>query len=376
MITVTINGEVTSLEEDDMTILSLLEKRNIQVQAVIVKVNNNIVERGLFDHTLLKEGDAIELLNSGGNAYSAKVAENILELIGKTPMVKINKMCTPDMASIYGKLESFNPGGSIKDRICLSMIEDAEEKGLISPGATIVEPTSGNTGIGLAMVAAVRGYKLILTMPETMSTEKIYILRAYGAEVVLTPGYEGMAGAVEKAEEIVAQTANSFMPQQFQNPANPSIHRKTTAIEILEATNGTLDAFVAGVGTGGTLTGVGEVLKKIRPNIKVIAVEPASCDVLSGGRPGPHMIQGIGAGFMPDVLNPEIIDKTIRVEDAEAFSTSRRLSKEEGIFVGVSAGAAMFAALQVASELKIGKSVVVILPDTGERYFSTEQYFE
>jgi len=376
MITVTINGEETSLEEDDMTILSLLKKRNLQPQAAMVRVNDSIVEKGLFDRTLLKEGDAIEFLDSADNGYSPKIAQNVLELIGNTPIVKINKMCMSNMASIYGKLESFNPGGSIKDRICLSMIEDAEERGLISPGATIVEPTSGNTGIGLAIVAAVRGYNLILTMPDTMSEERIYILKAYGAEVVLTPGYEGMAGAVEKAEEIVAQTANSFMQQQFKNPATPDIHRKTTAQEILEATDGKLDAFVAGVGTGGTLTGIGTILKEIRQDITVVAVEPASCAVLSGGQPGPHMIQGIGAGFIPDVLDMEIIDQTIRVEDAEAFSTSRRLSKEEGLFVGVSAGAAMFAALKVADEIGSGKLVVVILPDKGERYFSAAPYFE
>ncbi|MFQ6042450.1 MAG: cysteine synthase A [Candidatus Poribacteria bacterium] len=280
------------------------------------------------------------------------------------------------MADIYAKLESFNPGGSVKDRICLSMIEDAEKRGLIKPGATIVEPTSGNTGIGLAMVAAVKGYKLILTMPETMSLERIYILKSYGAEIVLTDGPSGMVGAIEKAEEIVEQTPNSFMPQQFINPANPAIHRQTTGREIWETMSGKLDAFVAGIGTGGTLTGVGEALKEKNPNIKIIGVEPQNSAILSGGCSGPHKIQGIGAGFVPEVLNLDIIDQVITVSDDDAFENSRRLSKEEGIFAGISAGAAAYAALQVAGELSSGKIVVVLLPDTGERYFSMEPYFE
>jgi cysteine synthase A len=291
-------------------------------------------------------------------------------------MVKLNKMVGPNMAKILAKLESFNPGGSVKDRICLSMIEDAERRGLLKPGSTVIEPTSGNTGIGLAMVCAVKGYKCILTMPETMSLERIYILKSFGAKVILTPGIEGMTGSIKKAEELLKKTPNSFMPQQFKNEANPEIHRKTTAKEILTATGGKIDAFVAGVGTGGTITGVGEVLKRENPQVKIVAVEPKTSAVLSGKEPGPHKIQGIGAGFVPDILNRSILDQIIIVDDNDAFKTSKRLAKEEGLFVGISAGAATWAALQVAKDLGEGKTVVVILPDTGERYFSMEQYFE
>jgi cysteine synthase A len=305
-----------------------------------------------------------------------KVANNVLEIIGSTPMVKLNKIVESHMAKILAKLESYNPGGSVKDRICLSMIEDAERKGLLKPGSTIIEPTSGNTGIGLAMVCAVKNYRCILTMPETMSLERIYILKSYGAEVVLTPGIEGMLGSIRKAEQLLKKTPNSFMPQQFQNLANPEIHRKTTANEILKQTDGVVDAFVAGVGTGGTITGVGEVLKKQNSKIKVVAVEPKTSAVLSGKQAGPHKIQGIGAGFIPDVLNKDIIDEIIAVDDNDAFKTSRRLAKEEGLFVGISAGAATWAALKVAKDLGKDKVVVVVLPDTGERYFSMEQYFE
>ena len=288
-------------------------------------------------------------------------------------MVKLNKIVDKDIAEIYAKLEFFNPGGSVKDRIAFAMIEDAEKKGILKPGATIVEPTSGNTGIGLAMICAVKGYRCIITMPESMSLERVYILKSYGAEVVLTSAIEGMQGAIKKAEEIVKKTKNSFMPQQFENPANPEIHRRTTAKEILEATDGELDAFVAGVGTGGTITGVGEVLKKVNPKVKIVAVEPAGSAVLSGKKPGPHKIQGIGAGFIPKVLNREIIDEIITVEDEQAFQTAKLLAKEEGLLVGISSGAACFAALKVARNLGKGRRVVVIFPDTGERYFSVER---
>ena len=305
-----------------------------------------------------------------------KYSKSILELIGNTPMVQLNALVDDSMAQILAKLESFNPGGSVKDRICLAMLEEAEKKGLISKGSTIIEPTSGNTGIGLAMVSAVKGYRCILTMPETMSLERIYILKSFGAEIILTPGMEGMKGAIQKAEELVKITPRSFMPHQFKNEANPEIHRRTTAQEILEATDGKIDAFVVGVGTGGSLTGIGEVLKQHNSGVKIVAVEPASSPVLSGGKYGPHKIQGIGAGFIPDVLNQKIIDEIILVADNDAFATSRRLAREEGIFVGISAGAAAWASLKVAKNLGKGKTVVTIFPDVGERYFSMERFFE
>lgn len=303
------------------------------------------------------------------------LANNILELIGKTPLVRLNKVVEPDMAEILAKVEFFNPCSSVKDRICLSMIEDAEKKGLIKPGGAIIEPTSGNTGIGLAMVAAVKGYKCILTMPETMSLERIYILKSFGAQVILTPGLEGMQGSIKKAEELLKNTPNSFMPQQFVNPANPEAHRKTTAKEIMDDTGGRIDAFVSGVGTGGTITGVGEVLKKHNPKIKIIAVEPKASPVLSGGKPGTHKIQGIGAGFVPKVLNRNVIDEIIQVSDNDAFSMARRITREEGLLIGISAGAAAWAALKAARDLGKDKRLVVIFPDTGERYLSMEQYF-
>jgi len=314
---------------------------------------------------------------SDGEAHinqKSRVYSNVSELIGNTPMIKLTRVVEVGMAEIIAKLESFNPGGSVKDRICLSMINDAESRSLLKPGGTIVEPTSGNTGIGLAMIGAARGYRVVLTMPETMSQERIHILKSYGAEVVLTPGSEGMSGAIKKAEEIVADTG-AFMPQQFKNPANPEIHRRTTAVEILKSTSGRVDAFVAGVGTGGTITGVGEVLKNKNPSVKIVAVEPAASPVLSGGQPGPHKIQGIGAGFVPDVLNVKIIDEIVKVADIEAYQTAGLLSRKEGMLVGFSSGAACFAALKVARDLGEGKVVVTLFPDTGERYLSMEQFF-
>ena len=307
----------------------------------------------------------------------AKLVQNITQLIGDTPLVRLNRVVPEDSAEIYVKLEYQNPGASVKDRIAISMVEAAEREGRLKPGDTIIEPTSGNTGIGLAMVAAAKGYKAILVMPETMSLERRNLLRAYGAELVLTPGSEGMKGAVKKAEEIVAENPHYFMPQQFKNPANVQIHRETTGPEIVEAINshdGKLDAFVAGVGTGGTITGAGEVLRKHFPHIKIFAVEPASSPILSGGKPGPHKIQGIGANFIPDILNTSIYDEVITVENEEAFETSRRVAKEEGILGGISTGAAIFAALKVAKRLGKGKRVVTVAPSNGERYLSTPLY--
>ena len=304
----------------------------------------------------------------------AKRAENILELIGDTPIVRLNRLTDADSATVWCKLESFNPLSCVKERICLAMVEAAEGEGKLKKGMTIVEPTSGNTGIGLAMVAVVKGYRLILAMPDTMSLERRKLLKALGADIVLTPGSEGMKGAIGKAEELVGSSADYFMPQQFRNPANPEVHRRTTAREILEQTDGKVDAFVAGVGTGGTVTGVGEVLKEKNPGVKIVAVEPASSPVLSGGKPSSHRLQGIGAGFVPEVLNREIVDEVITVTDVEAAETARRLAKEEGIFAGISSGAAAFAALRVARDLGAGKDVVVLLPDTGERYLSTDLF--
>lgn len=308
--------------------------------------------------------------------FSERVARDVTELIGRTPMVRLNRIAERRSAGIMAKLEMCNPGGSVKDRICLSMIEEAEEKDLLKKDSTIIEPTSGNTGIGLAMIAAARGYKCVIVMPETMSLERLYILKSFGAEVVLTSSAGGMRGAIKKAEDLLKNTPHGFMPRQFSNPANPEVHRRTTAREILAATGGDLDAFVAGVGTGGTITGVGEALKAHDLGIKVVAVEPAGSAVLSGKEPGPHKIQGIGAGFVPDVLNREVIDEVIQVSDDAAFKTSRRLAREEGLFAGISGGAAVCAALHVAREMGRGKTVVVLLPDTGERYFSMQQYFE
>ncbi len=301
--------------------------------------------------------------------------KEITELIGKTPLVRLNRLSQPGSATIYGKVEFFNPGGSVKDRICLNMINEAERQGHLQPGGTIVEPTSGNTGIGLALVAAVRGYKLILVMPESMSMERASLLSSYGAQLVLTPAWEGMKGSIREAESIIAQNPTYFMPDQFSNPANPAMHRMTTALEIWDALDGKVDALVAAVGTGGTITGCGEVFKERNPNVKVIAVEPAGSPVLSGGDPGPHKIQGIGAGFIPKVLNQKILDRVITVTDDEAYQTAKALSKKEGLLVGISAGANVFVAQKIAQELGPGRNVVTILCDTGERYISIEKYF-
>jgi len=299
-----------------------------------------------------------------------RLAGSVLELVGATPMTRLNRIPKPGGAVVLAKMESLNPGGSVKDRIAVAMVEDAEHRGILKPGSTLVEPTSGNTGIGLAMVCAVRGYRLILTMPDDMSQERQRLLSRYGAEIHLTPAIEGMTGAVFAAQEMCKEHPEYFMPMQFENKANPDIHRRTTALEILEATEERIDAFVTGVGTGGTVTGVGEVLKERIPGIRVIGVEPARSPVLSGGRPRPHGIQGIGASFVPGVLNREILDEVIQVRDEDATATARRLAREEGLLVGISSGANVWAACQVASTMATDRIVVTVLCDTGERYLS------
>ena len=301
-----------------------------------------------------------------------KIADTVLDIVGGTPMVRLNRVVPSGSAKVLGKVESMNPAGSVKDRIALNMIETAELEGRLKPGDTIVEPTSGNTGIGLAMVAAVKGYRLIVTMPEDMSLARRDLLARYGAEVMLTPAIEGMTGAVFAAQELLASHPSYFMPQQFENPANPDIHRKTTALEILEATDGKFDALVLGVGTGGTITGVGEVVRERVPGLLIVAVEPTRSPVLQGGRAGVHAIQGIGASFVPNILNREIYDEIIAIGDDDAIEMSRRLCREEGLLVGISAGANVVASLRVAKRLGEGKRVVTVLPDTGERYLTME----
>ena len=306
-----------------------------------------------------------------------KIFSDITKTVGNTPLVKINKLTAGLGAAVLAKLEFFNPLSSVKDRIGVAMIEDAESKGLLNKDSVIIEPTSGNTGIALAFVAAAKGYKLILTMPDTMSVERRQLLKIFGADIVLTDGAKGMKGAVDKAEELVKKTKNAFMPQQFNNPANPEIHRKTTAEEIWNDTDGAVDVFVAGVGTGGTITGVGDILKKRKPSVKIVAVEPKDSPVLSGGAPGAHKIQGIGAGFVPAVLDLKIIDEIIKVSNEDSGDMAKRLARREGIFGGISCGAAMWAALEVAKRKEsAGKTIVVLLPDTGERYLSTWVYKE
>jgi len=301
----------------------------------------------------------------------SNIANTIIEKIGNTPLIKINKLNT-GKAEVIAKVEYFNPGSSVKDRIALAMVEAAEKSGILKPGGLIIEPTSGNTGIGLALVAAVKGYRLILTMPETMSIERRKLLLAYGAELVLTEGPLGMKGAIAKALELQASHPGSFIPQQFENPANPEFHRKTTAEELWRDTDGNIDVFIAGVGTGGTITGVGEILKERNPNVKIFAVEPDASPVLSGGQPGPHKIQGIGAGFVPKVLNTKVIDKIIQVSAADAGKTARQAAKQEGLLIGISSGAALFAALELSKQPEYaGKRIVALLPDNGERYLST-----
>jgi cysteine synthase A len=301
------------------------------------------------------------------------VVDNPLELIGNTPVVRLNRLVGPEHAAVWGKLENLNPGGSVKDRICLSMIEAAERDGRLKPGATIVEPTSGNTGIGLALVAAVKGYRLVLTMPDTMSVERRSLLMAYGAELVLTPDSKGMHAAVRKAEELVDEHPDYFMPQQFNNPANPAVHRETTARELLQQFE-RIDAFVAGVGTGGTITGVGQVLREKMKGVRIIAVEPAASPVLSRGEPGFHAIQGIGAGFVPDILDQSVYDEIITVSDDDAAECTRRLARDEGLLLGISSGANCHAALQVAHRLGPGQTVVTVFCDTGERYLTTDVF--
>lgn len=375
MITITYNGEKQNYERE-LTVSEFLKINNIDEQVVSVELNDVVLRKEEYSTAVIKDGDELNLMYfMGGGSFEEKIYDNIVELIGRTPIVRLNKVVSEDEAEVLVKLESFNPGGSVKDRIAFNMIRRAEESGKLKPGMTIVEPTSGNTGIGLAMICAVKGYRLILVMPDTMSIERRNLLASYGAELILTPGIEGMKGALKKVEELLESHNDYIMLNQFENPANPEIHELTTGQEILKATKGELDAFVAGVGTGGTISGVGRVLKRSNSNIKVYAVEPETSAVLSGEKPGPHRIQGIGAGFIPQTLDRNVVDEVIKVNDQKAFEMSLRLAREEGILCGISSGANVLAAIQVAQQLGKGKRVVTVLPDTGERYLSMHRYF-
>ncbi len=367
---VKINGKTEEIAET--TLVGLLQSKNIEPQMVSVELNAVMLKRADYPLTVLKSGDEIEFLYFMGGG--AAPLTDVTQGIGNTPLVLLNKFTSNTSAAVYAKVEFFNPGGSIKDRICLAMIDAAERDGKIGPNTTLVEPTSGNTGIGLALVCAIRGYKLTLVMPESMSMERASLLSSYGAQLVLTPAWEGMRGAVKEAESL-CQNPDTIMLNQFANPANPEVHRQTTGPEILAALNGKVDAFVVAVGTGGTLTGVGEVLKAHNPNTLIVAVEPSASPVLSGGEPGPHKIQGIGAGFVPTILNRAIIDRIITVADDDAYKTAKQLARQEGLLVGISSGANALAARIIAEELGPGKNVVTVLPDTGERYISIEKYF-
>jgi len=375
MITIIYNGEKQSYDRE-LTVSEFLKLNDIDEQVVSVELNDVVLKREQYATAVIKDGDEVNLMYfMGGGSGGKRVYDNIVELIGRTPMVRLNKVVPEGGAEILVKLESFNPGGSVKDRIAYNMVRRAEESGKLKKGMTIVEPTSGNTGIGLAMVCAVKGYRLILVMPDTMSVERRNLLASYGAELILTPGIEGMKGALKKVEELLEGHDDYIMLNQFENPANPEIHELTTGQEILDATEGRLDAFVAGVGTGGTISGVGRVLKRSNSNVKVYAVEPETSAVLSGEKPGPHRIQGIGAGFIPDTLDRSVLDGIIKVNDQKAFEMSLRLAREEGILCGISSGANALAAIQVAQQLGKGKRVVTVLPDTGERYLSMHKYF-
>ncbi len=374
---ITVNGKQEEVPEG--TVLDLLKHKDWEPQMVAVELNANLLERDLLETTPLKEGDRVECIFYMGGGQSAVEGPtphvDVTTLIGNTPLVRLNRLPEEGSADIFVKLEHLNPGGSVKDRICLNMIEEAERQGKLKPGSTMVEPTSGNTGIGLALISAVRGYKLILVMPESMSMERASLLSSYGAQLVLTPAWEGMRGSIKEAENIVAQNPTYMMPDQFSNAANPAMHRRTTGPEIWDALAGKIDAFVAAVGTGGTITGVGEVLKAKNPQVQIIAVEPTGSPVLSGGEPGPHKIQGIGAGFVPKVLNQSILDRVITVSDDDAYRTTKQLARTEGLLTGISSGANVFAAQQVAKELGPGKTVVTVLCDSGERYLTVEKYF-